>query len=371
MQHIKFFVYLIAFACGLVLRDNVGATDLPKSHCCINCNSTHMIPCLDHGAAAFDPFQTSLTPDQGPASWPWIDQANLVSVPPGEKIYVWILSDGHAGSSALYGLLSTSTSVSNLCRAKVWQCEGEKVLMHHGIRASDGSVAESHARHPVANAPPPMLDRENRNALKRGDIEWVDAENVTRYTVPINWTNALKIYETFWDSSKTVMLDKSPAFASQAPQIARDFRKLNKRTAFIIMSHSACTMSTHPHGREKRRVEDMKLPNTNLFNWNLTNAKLIKSIETLKEMGENVLHVRYEAMMKHPERFGRTLQAFLPMIGTLDASSSGILSFTGGADRAKSVMVYALQHPLNNTCTHFPIEWTPEMRKLGYTHDKR
>ena len=33
------------------------------------------------------------------------------------------------GSSATSGLLSSSPNVSNLCTAKVWQCEGEKLLM--------------------------------------------------------------------------------------------------------------------------------------------------------------------------------------------------------------------------------------------------
>jgi hypothetical protein len=40
---------------------------------------------------------------------------------------------GHVGSSALEGLLATSTAVSTLCAANVWQCEGEKVLA--GVKA--------------------------------------------------------------------------------------------------------------------------------------------------------------------------------------------------------------------------------------------
>ena len=56
----------------------------------------------------------------------------------------------------------------------------------------------------------------------------------------------------FWDGSKTVMLDKSPAFLTQAPKIAAQLREKGMRSAFIVMSHSACTMSTSPHGLELR-----------------------------------------------------------------------------------------------------------------------
>ena len=44
----------------------------------------------------------------------------------------------------------------------------------------------------------------------------------------------------------------------------------------------------------------------------------------LLEKGENVMHVRYEAMLADPLRFSRELETFLPQLAKLDPESSGI-----------------------------------------------
>jgi hypothetical protein len=50
------------------------------------------------------------------------------------------------------------------------------------------------------------------------------------------------------------------------------------------------------------------------FNWNRTNSHLIDVIERLRIAGENVIHVRYEAMIEDPARFARDLTTFLPQV---------------------------------------------------------
>ena len=149
---------------------------------------------MNHSAgtgSSFDPFAASLAPRSGPsmpAKWPWI----VGSAEPGpgdqEKVYLFLLSDGHAGSSSLAGLLSTSAQVTNLCTAKVWQCEGEKVLMHFN---QGGKQAGGRGDHKEIV---PFLHRDDRNAMKRGVDTWVDPENVTRHLKPVDWTGALKIF---------------------------------------------------------------------------------------------------------------------------------------------------------------------------------
>lgn len=344
--------------------------------CCVTCNATAMAKCIDHSVgngSSFDPFDAPRSGLPMPAKWPWIGGAE-----PGpgdrEKIYLFLLSDGHAGSSSLAGLLSTSAQVTNLCTAKVWQCEGEKVLMHF---TEDGKQAGGRGDHKEI---PPFLHRDDRNAMKRGDETWIDPENVTRHLKPVDWTGALKIFHKYWDGSKTVMLDKSPAFLTQAPRIAKQLREKGLRSAFIVMSHSACTMSTSPHGLELRGNTNpthlYQLPNANLANWNRTNAQLINTIMKLLEKGENVMHVRYEAMLADPPRFSRELETFLPQLAKLDPESSGIGDAwkyggkrqrnTGAKDRSVSVAQYAREHPLHNSCSEYPAEWTSEMRLLGY-----
>lgn len=89
-----------------------------------------MMACPPYGQG--QTFDGTLTGHPKPATWPWIKTA----VEDGAKdrldapIYTWILSDGHTGSTALAGLISTSLHVSTLCTSGVANCEGEKILMH-------------------------------------------------------------------------------------------------------------------------------------------------------------------------------------------------------------------------------------------------
>ena len=39
---------------------------------------------------------------------------------------------------------------------------------------------------------------------------------------------------------------------------------------------------------------------------------------------------------------------------------------TGAKDRSVSVAQYARTHPLRNSCSEYPVEWTSEMKLLGY-----
>ena len=60
------------------------------------------------------------------------------------------------------------------------------------------------------------------------------------------------------------------------------------------------------------------------FNWNRTNSHLIDVIERLHAAGENVMHVRYEAMIADPKRFARDITTFLPQLGELDVNRNGM-----------------------------------------------
>jgi hypothetical protein len=89
-------------------------------------------------------------------------------------------------------------------------------------------------------------------------------------------------------------------------------------------------------------------------------------IDKLRQQGENVMHVRYEAMISNPERFSQILTSFLPELGTLDPEVNGIAE---GADdrRSQSVANYIKSHQVQqNTCARFPITWVSQMSRLGY-----
>ena len=134
--------------------------------CCCNCDADY-IPCPDF--AQLRPFDALLTGTVEPATWPWVDPIDAETklkrmgwnlspdvAAQGGPVFTWILSDGHTGSSALAGYLASSPNLGTLCDADVWNCEGEKILMH---------LAKSM----------PRLTARQRGLLKRGedvDIDW-------------------------------------------------------------------------------------------------------------------------------------------------------------------------------------------------------
>lgn len=83
------------------------------------------------------PFENTLTGDAIRCSWPWLNnltnQKNFYNTnstadesstaTKEDHIHLFVLSDGHAGSTSLAGLLATSPTVATLCGAKVWQCK--------------------------------------------------------------------------------------------------------------------------------------------------------------------------------------------------------------------------------------------------------
>jgi hypothetical protein len=64
--------------------------------------------------------------------------------------------------------------------------------------------------------------------------------NATIKVRPLRWGDALGAFQNVWNMSKSVLLDKSPAFLEQSLKIARDLRVLRKRASFIVLSRSAC-----------------------------------------------------------------------------------------------------------------------------------
>eukprot|EP00041_Stephanoeca_diplocostata_P026541 m.717907 g.717907 ORF g.717907 m.717907 type:complete len:385 (+) comp22990_c0_seq1:198-1352(+) len=315
--------------------------------CCTSCGVTSFEECINHSVILDTPLMTKV---HG-ASWPWIS-SKAASDP---HVYFWILSGGHFGSSALEGLIATSNQVSTLCGASVWQCEGEKLL----IKTKDKRTGES------------MLPVDVRNTLVRGERSYeVVEKNITRVVEikPMAWDKVLRVFSEVWNMSKPVLLDKSPAFLLLGPDIAHACKLMGKRCAFLVLSRSACTMSTKQRTaflKKKRDGSDdfPRLPNAQLFNWNRTSSILIHTLRRLQEAGENVLHVRYEDMMLAPNRVIENIYKFLPILGRLNASSSGISDadypgrlsrLRSGKDdgrRHKPLAWFIDKYPLQNTCT--------------------
>jgi len=284
-------------------------------------------------------------------------------------IYLSILSPGHVGSSALAGLLATSPAVSTLCSAKVWQCEGEKVLMKQQYK---------HVR--------PVLSREVRNAMARGSAEYAvrPGSNETVTVGQLPWGLFFEKFRSHWNLSRPILLDKSPAFLSYGPEMAATLRKHRRRAAFLVLTRSACTMSTKRRDKFARNLKERapnstaRLPNPQLHNYNRSAAMAVRTALELRRAGEHVLHVRYEDMMVDPDGIVARLLAFLPELRTLDPNRNGMSGYEysgknarkrAGLDdgrREESITWFQRRFPLANSCRRYPREWAPEMTALGY-----
>eukprot|EP00038_Savillea_parva_P031279 m.84508 g.84508 ORF g.84508 m.84508 type:complete len:407 (-) comp9597_c0_seq3:6673-7893(-) len=310
----------------------------PLSECCSSCQTTGFLPCpalttsrhsnLFNGLTTcpFDDMSNAATTAHTVARRSMAPGVNMTTgchgptYPghPDQHIYLSVLSPGHVGSSALAGLLATSPAVSTLCSAKVWQCEGEKILM----------------RSPNAHVPP-LLSKQRRNAMARGDTIYAvtSGSNDTRRVEDMPWGAVYHMYQTYWNLSKPILLDKSPAFLAYGPQIARALQAHGRRAAFIVLSRSPCTMSTKRRDkfesnlRNRSMLAPPRLPNPQLHNYNRTAAMLIATARALRQAGHRVIHVRYEDLVLNPYGTVARLLAFLPELQRLDPTQNGMAGY--------------------------------------------
>ena len=97
-------------------------------------------------------------------------------------------------------------------------------------------------RSPNAHVPP-LLSKQRRNAMARGDTIYAvtSGSNDTRRVEDMPWGAVYHMYQTYWNLSKPILLDKSPAFLAYGPQIARALQAHGRRAAFIVLSRYVCS----------------------------------------------------------------------------------------------------------------------------------
>eukprot|EP00041_Stephanoeca_diplocostata_P003925 m.39454 g.39454 ORF g.39454 m.39454 type:complete len:173 (+) comp14716_c0_seq7:200-718(+) len=129
-QHV-FFCTICMFHVGTCATKFLGDQQLETSA------NIDIIPTSTSDVEQLSHFAQPLTGPVASATWPWIEAPDVVrkaNAPNGhtrenledkssrDHVYLWILSDGHVGSTALSGLIATSPMISTLCDAHVWQC---------------------------------------------------------------------------------------------------------------------------------------------------------------------------------------------------------------------------------------------------------
>eukprot|EP00931_Biecheleriopsis_adriatica_P107351 TRINITY_DN8169_c0_g1_i6.p1 TRINITY_DN8169_c0_g1~~TRINITY_DN8169_c0_g1_i6.p1 ORF type:complete len:357 (-),score=51.02 TRINITY_DN8169_c0_g1_i6:23-1093(-) len=227
------------------------------------------------------------------------------SKPAKSPHYLFVTGLAATGTTALHGLLGTSPEVGTLCGWGNANCEGR------------------------------MLISPNWNKTK-GDF---DKREVKDNEGPNSVTEAIEIWNEYWNTSKPVLLQKSPHPMTALEKKGVTYRmmheeltQLGKPVSFIVITRTPCFQAKHIHFGDrsddpayypelrKLRQElqnDLKLMNTKGF------EHLGSVLQDLRSAGARLLVVKYEELVADPYEVSRSILRFLPELKSLDPSLSG------------------------------------------------
>ena len=183
--------------------------------------------------------------------------------------YLFLIVPPYHGSTALEYLTASSPAVSTMCdttRGSTNYCEGTWKLIRSRMIAS---------------------------SKRRWD------ENQ-----PKNWVRVIRFYERFWNTTKCILVDKSPPNLVKAPRIARQLQKAGKSAAFIFMTRSPCFMGEQEH----------RLMRTNLDRDKIQMA----THKELVESGVPVIHIRYEDFYQSIDAVMTRLLKWMPCLESMN-----------------------------------------------------
>lgn len=240
--------------------------------------------------------------------------------------YLFVIGLPYTGTTALLSLLSTSPEVANHCGDKIswFTCEGTWLLV------------KSHT----------IPDRDTR---------W-DSQ------YPSDWNEAIEVYSKSWNTSKSVLVDKSPPNAVKMLRIAEDLKRTGKRVSFIVLSRSPCNILD-----EETRDEEA------------LGRALEMASEVKKLPASQVLHIKYEQLISDPYTVATQMLDFLPQLKQLDPTIDGLnnaerpdMEKEIGADpkhagKDESVIGYIVsKYPFDFPKVDLDPAWSSYMQTFGY-----
>jgi hypothetical protein len=234
--------------------------------------------------------------------------------------YVFATGLAYTGTTALYGLLSTSPTTSNQCAGHGNCCEGSWQLFRKHI-----------------------LDFKNRHDP----------------TLPKDWNEAVEALETTWDLSKPILLDKSPDYVHRTDRLVDTLRASGKKVSIIYVARTPC------FHQGKRYADGLE--------------RMMTTIRNLRSSGAHLHIVKYEELLLDPYAVAEQLLAFLPRLKSLDPSKNGLHDapyVRSGSNRGKPVTEYIQSRDLGNKIRmggnhNFTITTAQEkyLKELGYTSE--
>eukprot|EP00756_Hemistasia_phaeocysticola_P025996 Hpha_TRINITY_DN16036_c1_g4::TRINITY_DN16036_c1_g4_i1::g.120594::m.120594 len=189
-----------------------------------------------------------------------------------EKYWLYIIGAPFTGTSSIYSILSTSPEASNLCPRrgrKIGNCEGAMMWIQSNI-------------------------------VSKSRMEFWEGK-------PLNWTWATdEMYPRNWNTSKQVLLEKSPPTVMRVPEIWAHLRnRKDRKVRFLFVSMSPCRwMKDSLRGR--RRAEG----------WYAMMDTMIKSMNMLPP--STWIHVRTEDVFRDAEKEMRRILRWMPALQSLD-----------------------------------------------------
>lgn len=185
--------------------------------------------------------------------------------------YVFITGMPYSGTTALYGLLSTSPHASNLCSGLGQCCEGGPLLLNAGLI-------------------PPNIPMDPR--------------------FPKDWDKAITVFQGYWNLSKPVLVEKSVSNLDRFPQIWATLKKEGARVSFLYLARSKCFYN-HPEL---------------WYTWKEELKGAFEMAEVLRKDGAGFHVVKYEDMVSDPYSFSRQILDVIPELESLDPMFNGLHS---------------------------------------------
>eukprot|EP01062_Namystynia_karyoxenos_P051077 TRINITY_DN3997_c0_g1_i2.p1 TRINITY_DN3997_c0_g1~~TRINITY_DN3997_c0_g1_i2.p1 ORF type:complete len:384 (+),score=127.29 TRINITY_DN3997_c0_g1_i2:94-1152(+) len=253
--------------------------------------------------------------------------------PDDDKYWVFIIGAPRGGTSAMYGLLSTSPSMSNLCKGRWGLCEGTWDIMEAGRL--------------------PWVDKNGKKGT-----QWRPHE------FPLDWNDIVdNVYTKRWNTSQPVLLEKSPPNVGRIREIYEQLKgRRDRKVRFIIVTQSPCLYGKGTWEEARRQ----------LLTWRGTMTHLVTQLEFVPQ--EYWLHVKMEDLFKNPYKESKRVLDFIPALQKLDPESTGLRPRVQKAagnqlERHKGIMGYIRQKQgeLMNRTTHIgttAYNWV--IKALGY-----
>ena len=260
------------------------------------------------------------------------------STSPPRRTFLFVVGAPHHGTTAVYGLLSTSPNASTLAGHGNWAGEGTWLLKRDAADALGAYV---------------------RN-------RWDPAEAYDARA-------ARAVYESYWNMSRSVLVEKSPPSMMRLREIKAAFGDGGESAVkfiFVVRSpcatrRSAATLRHHPHAQAQAQEADADADAAGPLDVGYAARYYVTQMHNLARHGLDGILVRHEDLLLDPARVVARLIAFVPDLGTLDPTrvddafaesmrAGGQGQGQGqGQDRLRGVASFAEDHaclPIDAAC---------------------